>query len=64
MNLLFRRHSFLVAHISGYLLYITIKQARYCDLMRTYNLFAARVLYIIDVRIHNFSDPLNKESSR
>ena len=46
--------SYLVQQIKTVLTHIKMNQATYCDLLRNDNLFAARILYVMDVRIQNF----------
>ena len=46
--------SYLISQLKTVLTHIKMNQATYCDLLRNDNLFAARILYVMDVRIQNF----------
>ena len=50
LNLILGNLSFIVIQITGCLKHIKEHQAIYCEMLRSDNLFAARVLYIIDIR--------------
>ena len=48
------KEAFVVNQLTTCLLHIKGNQATYCDLQRSDQLFAARLLYVIDVRVQNF----------
>ena len=52
--IIFGADSFLVSQITECQRHIQQNQATYCDLLRHDNLFATKVLYIIDIRTQNF----------
>ena len=54
LSVILHKLSFLVVQIHGCLKHIKKNQAIYCEMLRIDNLFAARVLYIIDIRTQNF----------
>ena len=50
----FDKESYLVQQITTCLVHVKKNQATYCDLQRNDQLFSARLLYVMDVRIQNF----------
>ena len=54
LAIVFDKESYLVQQITTCLVHIKKNQATYCDLQRNDQLFSARLLYVIDVRIQNF----------
>jgi hypothetical protein len=54
LSIVFHKEAFLVDQLTTCLVHIQRNQATYCDLQRNDNLFAARLLYVVDVRVQNF----------
>ena len=54
LNIILGIQSYIVKKISGVLNHIKQNQTTYCDMLRIDQLFAARVLYIVDIRTQNF----------
>ena len=54
LAIVFDKESYLVDQITTILVHIKANLATYCDLQRNDRLFAARILYVTDVRIQNF----------
>ena len=52
--IVFGEHSFIIVILISVQKHIQKNLATYCDLLRQDSLFAAKVLYVVDVRIQNF----------